>query len=913
MSLSKIFLHKQNSATSGNKSLIGTFKFTKHPTRNVAVITVYGGHDFVNFAVNSYEKDYSASKYKVRREKDLIGYNISPRDYTTYQIERDVSYIGKVITLEFVPLDGALNYSLSDGLCRSPMRFSSINLVGIHSFPTHALINGYRTYWPSQTDVITNCSLESVYVDLPGEYTDLAHTFHTCNKLKYIPENFGSAIMEHGSLWGMVINSTEFMFSDCANLAQGSVNLNLKYMKGSSRYMFFNCQMITDAFVANLARVNVEDMSYMFMNCFQITELNANFNDNFQPPRLRNAESMFRGCVNYYGRRYNPRCDATAGIEINMNDMYNGCTKLDVNMSSFRPSTRSKADRAFKGCTTFSGKSSDGVRYTHAFKIGKGSTFEGVFQGCTAFDGDVTNLTNGEPVIGMNGNILDQLNTFFDCRQFTGVGLDTIDTTIGGVTVGGMFHATTKLGDVSLAGLGFDTTIKSTQNMFSSSGWTGKGIGEGTKNWNFPNVINSALMFSGATALGTGGFNKLPKFFQTVSNTETIYAYAMFRDASKLALADVTNIDFRRIRNTSLMFSGCIKLTTTDFSSMRPEALQSANSMFVNCTSMIGNGIDAYPWVFDGTSNVDATNIFLYCQSLTKAPKLDFSAAIITNIKLVAAFSNCRKIDMTNLNTRFKFKTDKSQIVDTSSMFSSSLSSNSPSSITAFKDVQVVSCSGMFNGWSKFNADVSEINCVPNAANGQIDISNMFANCVQYTGTGLRNMLANIHNSRADASLSITQFLNNCALVNLDLTGLPLRFHGNTAYAFAGCQNLLGTGFGTLNLAAVTSTSSLFAGCLKLNFRATASWKAPLCASADSMFNNCTEMEGYGMEELFKNAPTVVNNLSNFGNNANKWKQPLTGWCVSKITTAPNNFGSSGSFLAQVSNQPVWGTCPVVS
>jgi hypothetical protein len=43
-------------------------------------------------------------------------------------------------------------------------------------------------------------------------------------------------------------------------------------------------------------------------------------------------------------------------------------------------------------------------------------------------------------------------------------------------------------------------------------------------------------------------------------------------------------------------------------------------------------------------------------------------------------------------------------------------------------------------------------------------------------------------------------------------------------------------------------------------------------------------------------------------NNALSFNQDLSGWCVSNVSSLPNDFKSNSPLTNQ--NTPIWGTCP---
>ena len=88
-------------------------------------------------------------------------------------------------------------------------------------------------------------------------------------------------------------------------------------------------------------------------------------------------------------------------------------------------------------------------------------------------------------------------------------------------------------------------------------------------------------------------------------------------------------------------------------------------------------------------------------------------------------------------------------------------------------------------------------------------------------------------------------------------------------------------------------------------------WKMRVILNAREMFSGCTLYDGVGTQYIFERS-SAVTNLSQFAPNCPAWKQSLRTWCVSNIPFLPSDFATNTPFLANVANQPVWGTCPAV-
>ena len=920
MSLNKLLVLKSFSDISANNALLVLAKPTiiGSGVNQKARINLNVFSPFINWAVNVTRRYYDpevGNRMTQIRFPDILatGSDVDERNSLAKVINIDipVALVGTgPVELEFVPLDGHVDFSFGDGLYKTQAVFLSREFESIYSLPEHPLLSGIRF---NSTHYAVTGNLVSVTANFPDSYNTMYRMFAMHSKLTYFPLSFG-----HDN-----IISFESAFENCTLLANGSIRFdggkNLTHP--SCERMFAGCESITRSFVNGMRRILSRNYSKMFFACSNLVNLPPDFlhdpND-LSTVVATDFSSMFHSAIKYTGAGLLTL--PAANELINFNNMYDGCVEFNGSGFSNYQHRGASADRMFYGCFKFTGMiAGSNVKEQIRLRIMSGTGI-GVFDGCSVFNGDLSALFNDANLTGTINNTV--FGMFRNCKllEFTGLG-EGGRVNIAGLSVSQMFEGTTAAIAADLRQFTFRNTITSATRMFYNSGYGG--IGMSADNWQFQNLLNAESMFDGCSKLEFGNSSlSQPEFFKSVVAPNKVIARYMFRGCTKAVFNFPHMIYTRRISDATSMFSGCKGITDQPFTSSSKkfdfDVLESAASMFEGCSNMIGVGLnDSLVKIAPrngatGRIGVDFQRMYFGCNVLLEYMHMHLltvsSTAASTSFIVDSMFYSCEKLSFADLNLKFRV-TPKGLYITLNNTFYNCRSMVDLPKID-FLDGQIITNMTQTFQMCELIENIRLDNFVLEPDYGSTFFcGNAFDGCEKYRGNGLVALLRTLP---VGVFCRAYGMFYGCTAFDLDFEGIPLTLVGNASNLFVNCANFRGTGIQNFNLAEVTSLISVFQGCSELsNVIFTESWHAPKATEASYMFYCATKFNGAGVQHLFKNV-SAVTSLARFAVNTLNWTQPLTTWCVSKIPSPPPDFAAPGHFLSNPANQPVWGTCPVV-
>ena len=816
--------------------------------------------------------------------------------------------------------------------------FTGGDILTVDQLPEHPGISGIRFSHPNSFSP----NLHSVTAVIPDSYTTATEMFLNCTSLVNITVGTPRAVSDFSRMFEKctLLGSTDgFRFE-----FDGSKSLHLPNF-GST---FINCPALTFNSFKGGHQLRGRDYSYMFHGCIGLTNIPPEAEnlfigtENSFIPNM-NFNGMFMNC---YNLRVLPRFTTAPNSDCNFVSMFSDCINATTtNMQTgrdWRPST-SIADSMFKGCKALVLDQS----FKMDLRINRGTGF-GVFRNCFLIDPDVTNLfVKGAALTTTAGSV----DTFSGCHKLTFTGSSNWDITVGGVSTRGMFQTCQSINhrNADWSNVKFLNTITNTSYMFADSNWgvelEDMYVQKSFKNWDFSNVTNANQMFYRSKVKNLSAWNAdegytFLSFFKgltsesTAVNTTQMFGYCtelvlrpyglLPPDAGKLLMKFGDYFGTENIGNASGMFSGCTKVNPVFWedgdAGLQFNRLLAINSIFSDCTSMVGTGLDKV--MLNVTETVVlSTSAFYGCNKLMEIPRIFLNSTRkdptnrTTNIGMNGMFANCTAYHFRDINTKITLtKLDTDLLVAATTMFANCYQMEDLPMLTFLTNARLTNLTSMFSSCLKLaDFTVSNMKPEPNPNDGTVDLTSMFSNCPLFKGTDMHlffSMLNNqIHKVKLTSTFSGCNEFNG--RLNEESLDKGIRFYGSMDGAFRDCYKFTGAGLRYANVNGVTSFGDTFYKCRKLNFIPNDSmiWHAPLCVSATRMLYECTELSGIGFEFLFNKASSI-RSLIGFAYGTTKWEAPLTKWCVSMITSLPNDFATNSPFLSQTANQPVWGTCP---
>ena len=383
------------------------------------------------------------------------------------------------------------------------------------------------------------------------------------------------------------ITSTAWWFYLCKNIVDVTGISNLKTDNVTNmRGMFYNCSSLTNIDVSGFKTDNVTDMNGMFAGCSKITSIDLS-EHNLE--KVTDMGGMFSGCTKLVSVNLTnaKRCRA------NMSDIFYVCSSLEsIDLSGFGTQNMTTMDGMFRGCENLTSINlsefqADGVTsmsylFYNLTKVEsidlsnfKADDLTSIEQ-CFYNNSSLTNLN----LSGFSPDKVTNISSmFYACSSITEIDLSGFSTD-NVTTIQGLFAGCTNLQKINFQGFKTDNVLYM-QGLFSNcSSLTSIDL----SGFNTENVISMSEMFYGCSSLTSIDLTK----FNTENATEMS---SMFRSCTSLTSLDLSSFNTSKVTDMISMFEGCSALKTIFVDSgWSTESIRdyNGNSMFYNCTSLIG-------------------------------------------------------------------------------------------------------------------------------------------------------------------------------------------------------------------------------------------------------------------------------------------------------------------------------------
>ena len=302
---------------------------------------------------------------------------------------------------------------------------------------------------------------------------------------------------------------------------------------------------------------------------------------------LSSCHSMFYNCEEFTGKGME---NWDMSLATNCTNMFNGCHKLDVDLSSWVLSS-----------------------------LAHGSS---MFSGCYLFDTDTSNW-------GLSTSLIAMSSMFMYCTKFKGFGVENWNV-INSTTMGNLFYGCYEFnGDVSGWTLSTTSSI-SLVSMFRDCYEFNRDISD----WHFNKVTNAADMLYNCKK-----FNQPVGKWNIESLSSASYMFAYCYEFNQ----DLTNWDVSSITSITGMFQYC-QAFDGDLTGWDMSTITNISSMFRNCRSFTGKGISL--WNVDNVTEMNYT--FTTCPIMN----IDFSLWNVDNVTgMSCTFQNCSEFEGNGLES----------------------------------------------------------------------------------------------------------------------------------------------------------------------------------------------------------------------------------------------------------------------
>ena len=625
------------------------------------------------------------------------------------------------------------------------------------------------------------------------------------------------------------------------------------------------------------------NISLIFLQCSTFQGIGLPL---WKTQNVTDMNSIFSGCA-----AFNQDLSGwNTNLVTNMNSLFNGCSAFNQNLTNWTTNLVTNMGSMFQNCNIFTG---EGLSTWNTSIV---TNMSYMFNGCSDFSQNLTSWTTP--------NITTMNSTFQNCANFTGQGLSTWNThnvtsmnsmlnqcvkfnqNLSGWNISSLIDATNMLNDTSMSVQNYSLLLYQ---------WAAQipliqlGVSFGASNLKYSNFAVSAR------ALLTGTYN------WTITDAG-IDASSVPFPPSIAALTNWSYMFFGSIGSTTnpsyIDISGFIITATTDFTIWISTNVLNMQSMFQNCSSFLGLGLNTWntqnviinPILYWNTSHViNMTALFYGCANFTGQGLTNWDTSIVKNMN--AMFSGCTIFNQ-NLTLWIT-----SLVTNMSSMFLN---------CTSFQGTGI-------NNWTVTNVTdmaamfyhCSNINFNPNLGTWTThlvtNMSNMFLGCSNFIGTGLQNWdVSNVTNMRS--------MFYNCIILysSLNLSGWITYKVTNMNYMFGNCQIFLGNGLPLWNTSNVTNMSSMFFNCQ--NFNQDLSWNTSQVTNTSYMFYNCINFQGQGLN-LWNTS--IITNMSYMFFNCQDFSQNLISWITNSVTNMMEMFYNCISFTGV--GLSTWNTSAVIN
>src|SRR5690625_2740748 len=394
------------------------------------------------------------------------------------------------------------------------------------------------------------------------------------------------------------------------------------------------------------------------------------------------------------------------------------------------------------------------------------------------------------------------------------------------------------------------SNVTTMSSMFASSYDIIVPFNKDISKWDVSSVTNMHEMFYGSSFnQDIGNWN-----VSNVSDMSRMFSgYHYFQDSSTGDVVTITsfnqdigNWDVSRVTNMSEMFN--MSHFNQSIGNWDVSNVKNMNSMFSRNENF---NQDIGQWDVQNVTNMS----YMFSSTPFNQDIGNWDVSSVKNMKYMFSSTPFNQ-DIGNW--------DVSSVTDMSGMFAGAYSFNQD--IGNWDVNNVTSMFSMFSGASSFNQDIGDWN-VSNVT----DMSRMFY------GSSFNRDIGNW-----DVS-SVTD-MNNM-------------FSGTSSFN----QEI-----GIWDVSSVTIMRGMFSN--STFNRDIGNWDVSSVTDMRGMFSNSTFNRDIGNWNVSKVSNTFSSNMQEMFYNAKSFNQNLSGWCVSNITSKPDNF-DTGATSWELS-RPQWGTCP---
>ena len=393
--------------------------------------------------------------------------------------------------------------------------------------------------------------------------TNMNSMFEGCSKLTSI--DVSNFVTDN-------VTDMSAMFYQCRKLESLDVtNFNTANVTNMSS-MFTGLRLITDLDLSNFNTANVIEMNFMFASCVALTTLDLH---NFNTAKVKGMQRMFNGCsalTTIY-----VACQWTTDMVTSHTDMFTGCTNLVGGMgTTYDASHVDKAYAHIDGGPSNPGYLTEFLEPYACFTLDN-RTFTFYYDSQRGSRPGITyDLNTGDysPLWSTTPSTLDYISRVVFDPSFAGarptstchwfyymsdlqsiIGMNEYLNTSEVTNMEGMFCACTSLTNLDLSS--FNTSnVTTMKNMFGSC--------------------------TSLTSLDLSSFN-------TENVTNMGFMFYMFYPSNALTFLDLSNFNTVNVTDMQYMFYGNSGLTTIYAGrGWSTDAVTTSNSMFSDCTSLVG-------------------------------------------------------------------------------------------------------------------------------------------------------------------------------------------------------------------------------------------------------------------------------------------------------------------------------------
>ena len=297
-----------------------------------------------------------------------------------------------------------------------------------------------------------------------------------------------------------------------------------------------------------------------------------------------------------------------------------------------------------------------------------------------------------------------------------------------------------------------------------------------------PGTIGSYI-FKGYTSLENVDFSGLDT--STTNNMSNISG--MFMDCTSLVNLNLSGFITSKVNNISYIFNNCNSLKNVDLTGVDTSKVTSMRYMFNGCESL------AYLDLmnFNTEQVIDIDNMFRNCTSLTNLDLSSFNTSKVTT--MTNLFIGCSSLGSINFGDNF----NTSQVLTMNNMFKD-CSSLENLDLNKFDTSSVINMSYMFS-----NSGVPSLDLRSFDTSSVINMQGMFYN------TGDLKKIIFGDNFKTYSVKNMSYMFCSSKVEDLNLSKFDTSSVNNTAYMFAGLENIVLLDLSKFNLNNVTEGNML--------------------------------------------------------------------------------------------------------